>query len=111
MELFLNFLITWTVVLAPPAAIRAIRRARLSVGYSVAIVVVLYLANHILFAEMTGVQSSRGYLFIGAIFSFYVLRWQTKASAARWVAAERHALGYDDPPTDPAPRLPQQPSK
>jgi hypothetical protein len=35
-------------------------------------------------------------LFIGAFFSYYVFRWQTKTSAAKSVAGQRHTLGYDE---------------
>lgn len=95
-ELLLSFLITWTVVLVPPAIIRFIRRKPLTKGVAIALAAVLYFANIILFTAMGSQSKSHGALVIGAVFCYYVLRWQTNASAAKSVAEQRKALGYDD---------------
>lgn len=95
-ELLLSFVITWTVVLAPPAIIRFIRRKPLSKGFGITLAAVLYFANIILFTAMGSQSKSHGALVIGAIFCYYVLRWQTNVSAAKSVAEQRKALGYDD---------------
>ena len=96
MELILNFLITWTIILVPPILIRALRRTFLTKAYAIGIALVLFFANHIIFSAMTGTQSTRTFLAVGAFISFYVLRWQTKASAADSVTAQRKAMGYGE---------------
>lgn len=95
-DLLLSFVITWTVVLVPPAIIRFIRRKPLSKVVAITLTIVLYFANIILFTAMGSQSKSHGALVIGAIFCYYVLRWQTNASAARSVAEQRKALGYDE---------------
>ena len=93
-ELLLSFVITWIVVMVPPAIIRFIRRKPLSKGVAITLAIVLYFANIILFTAMGSQSKSHGALVIGAIFCYYVLRWQTNSSAARSVAEQRKALGY-----------------
>jgi Ca2+/Na+ antiporter len=95
-ELLLSFVITWTVVLVPPAIIRLIRRKPLSKRFAITLAAVLYFANIILFTAMGSQSKSHGALVIVAIFCYYVLRWQTNASAARLATEQRKALGYDD---------------
>jgi len=95
LELVLSFIITWTVVLIPPAVVRLIRRKALAKNTAIALSVVLYFVNVVLFTAMGSESKSHGALLIGAIFSYYVFRWQTKASAAKSVAEQRQALGYD----------------
>lgn len=95
MELIISVLITWVIILVPPVVIRAVRRRPLTKAYAIAIPAVLFLANHILFAVMTGREGTRTFLAIGAFVSFYVLRWQSKAAAAAATAAQRRAMGYD----------------
>ncbi len=96
MEFILSLLITWTVILVPPVLVRAFRRKALTKPWAIGVALVLFFLNHILFAVATGTESSRTFLAVGAFVSFYVLRWQTKASAADSVAAQRKSMGYDN---------------
>ena len=95
-ELLLSFVITWTIVLVPPAIIRYIYQKPLSKGVAITLAIVLYFANKILFTAMGSQSKSHAALLIGSIFCFYVLRWQTSASAARTVAEQRKAHGDDE---------------
>jgi hypothetical protein len=95
LELVLSFIITWTVVLTPPAVVRLIRRKPLVNPTAIVLSVVLYFVNVILFTAMGSQSKSHTALFVGAIFSYYVFRWQTKASAAKSLAEQRQALGCD----------------
>ena len=96
LELVLSFIITWTVVLTPPAAVRLIRRKPLAKNTAIVLSAVLYFVNVVLFTAMGSQSKSHTALFIGAFFSYYVFRWQTKTSAAKSVAGQRHTLGYDE---------------
>jgi hypothetical protein len=95
-ELLLSFVITWTVVLLPPVIIRFIRRKPLPKGFAITLAAVLYVANVTLFTALGSQSKSHGALVIGAVFCYYILRRQTNVSAARSVAEQRKALGYDD---------------
>jgi hypothetical protein len=95
-ELLLSFVVTWTVVLVPPAIIRFIRRKPISKWVAITLASVLYFANIVLFTAMGSQSKSHGALVIGAIFCYYVLRWQTSASAAMSAAQQRKTLGYDE---------------
>lgn len=95
-DLLLSFLITWMVVLIPPAIIRFARQRPLSRGWAIAIALALYFVNVIFFTATGSQNKSHGVLFVGAIFSFYLLQWQTRADAAKSVAKQRRALGYDE---------------
>lgn len=95
-ELLLSFVITWTVVLVPPAIIRFMRRKPLTKWFALALAGILYFANIILFTAMGSQSKSHGALVIGAILGYYVLRWQTNSSAARSATEQRKELGYDD---------------
>lgn len=95
LELVLSFIFTWTVVLIPPAVVRLVRRKPLLKGTAIVSSVVLYFVNVVLFTAMGSQSKSHTALFIGAIFSYYIFRWQTKASAAKSAAEKRQELGYD----------------
>jgi hypothetical protein len=96
LNLWLSFLITWAVVLIPPAVIRALRDQPLGNKVSITLCVALYFGNIIIFSMLGSQSKSHLALLLGAWFSYYILRWQTEASAARMVASQRKALGYDE---------------
>jgi len=82
-DLLLSFVITWTVVLVPPTVIRFIRRKPISKGVAITVAVLFYFANIILFLAMGSQSKSHGALVIGAIFCYYILRWQTNSRGSR----------------------------
>jgi hypothetical protein len=95
-DLVFSFILTWTVVLTPPAIVRAIRRKPLGKKTAIGLSVVLYFVNVVIFSALGSQSKSHGALLVGAFFSYYVFRWQTKASAAKSVATQRQTLGYDE---------------
>lgn len=102
MELIASFLVTWSIILVPPIGLRVIRRTFLSKSWAIAIALLLFLGNHIIFAAITDRQSLRPFLAVGAFVTFLILRWQTRASAADSAAAQRRALGYPSEPPRPS---------
>ncbi len=78
-----------------------IRRTYFSKSWAMAIALLLFLGNHIIFAFITDQQSTRPFLAVGAFVTFFVLRWQTRASAADSAAAQRRELGYPTEPPHP----------
>jgi hypothetical protein len=95
-ELWFSFLITWTVILVPPAVIRIIRRRPLSKGFAITFSVIFYFVNIVIFSALGSQSKSHTAVFIGAFFCYFVLRWQTNRSAAKSVAEQRKAAGYDE---------------
>ncbi len=73
-------------------------RTFFSKSSAIAVALLLFVLNHIVFAVMTERQSLRPFLAVGAFVTYVILRWQTRASAADAAMAERRALGY---PTEP----------
>ena len=55
----------------------------------------LYFMNFVVFTALGSQSKSHMAIWIGALFSYYVLRWQTNASAAKSVADQRKSLGYE----------------
>ena len=107
MELIVSFFVTWSIILLPPIVMRVIRGTFFSKPWAIAIALLLLFANHIIFAGITERQSPRPFLTLGAFATFLILRWQTRASAADSVAAQRRALGY---PSDPPRPLAEPPT-
>ncbi|MCW5587267.1 MAG: hypothetical protein KIS75_14130 [Chromatiales bacterium] len=95
-DIYLSFIITWTVVLVPPAFVRLVRRKALTKTAAVVLCVALYFANIVLFTALGSESKSHGALMIGAVISYFVFRWQTKASAAKAISDRRKELGYDE---------------
>ena len=56
----------------------------------------LYFSNLILFVALGSQSKSHSALIIGAILSYHVLRWQTKAGATKDAAVRRKEPGYDE---------------
>jgi hypothetical protein len=100
MELVTSFVVTWSIILVPPIGLRVMHRTFFSKSSAIAVALLLFVLNHIVFAVMTERQSLRPFLAVGAFVTFVILRWQTRASAADAAMAERRALGYPtEPPT------------
>lgn len=95
MELFISTIIIWSVILIPPVTIRALRSMPLTKLRAGILVAGLFVANHLIFAALTGGSSGRTYLLVGAFVSYFVLTWQSKAGAKKAVTEERRYLGYD----------------
>ncbi len=95
-ELILSFLLTWIIILVPPALIRIISRKPLGKTMAICLCVLFYLVNIFIFIALGSQNKSHTVLIVGAWFSYYVFRWQTKASAARMVKEQSKALGYDE---------------
>ncbi len=98
LDLVLSFLVTWTVILSLPTAIRAIRKRPLEKGQAIGICAILYFVDVVIFAALGSQSKSHLAVLIGAFVSYYVLRWQTKTSAVRTTQEQRKALGYDEAP-------------
>lgn len=96
LDIYLSFFLTWTIVLGPPALLRLVRRRPLTKAGAVVLCVVLYFVNILIFVALGSENKSHGALAIGALFSYYVFRWQTKASAAKSISEKRRELGYDE---------------
>lgn len=94
MDLISSFFLTWALVLLPPIGLRVIRGTAFSKAWAIATALLLFFANHIIFAVITNQQSLRPFLTLGALVTFFALRWHTRASAADSAAAQRRALGY-----------------
>ena len=94
-ELLASFFFTWLILLGPPALIRLVRKKPLTNKVTIAILIALYFVNIILFTALGSTNKSHGAVMLGAFFSYFVLRWQTKSSADRQAADERKKLGYD----------------
>lgn len=96
LELALSFAITWLVILAPPVFLRWWQQEPLSKVAALLTVIGLHVLNHVIFAVATGTSGARPILTIGAIVTWFVLRWQTKSSARAAAARERQSLGYPE---------------
>lgn len=90
LDLVVSFVITWTVILVPPVLLRWWHKRPFSKWPAFGWVAGLYFANHVLFTAMTGRTSTRTFIFVGAIASWYVLRWVRKPPKVN-----RQELGYD----------------
>jgi hypothetical protein len=96
MDWIVGFVVTWTVILTPPAVVRAIYRKPLEKWPAIWWAGGLYFVNFIVFAAMGGQSKSHLAVLVGAYFSYLVLRWQTNKSARKQTAEQRAALGYAD---------------
>lgn len=94
-DLVFSFILTWAIALAPPTLIRVFFRKPLKKSLTIVIVIGLYFFNHILLATFGASSTYTNLLAIGAFFSFFILRWQTKSSADQQASDERKKLGYD----------------
>lgn len=97
-DLYLSFAITWIIVIAPPAIFRWIFGKPLYKPFAVAAATFLFLVNVIIFTALGSQSKSHGALVLGVFVCYYILRWQTKASAGGGISAQRKRLGYDDWP-------------
>lgn len=102
-ELAVNLAATWLLILVPPVVLRIVRRTHWTWSWAAALTVVFFFANHIAFGMMTGRQSTRPFLVLGALATYFVLTWRSRASAADEAQARRSALGYATDDTAPAP--------
>lgn len=100
-EFIFSAIVTWTIILVPPAIVRAVARRPLRKISAWVWVVLLFIGNFAFFAWLTGTVTERFYLFLGAFASFYVLTWQSSKQAKLAVLERRRAMGYDANPASP----------
>lgn len=96
-EFLFSFVVTWTIILIPPAAFRflVIRRPLKSKRIAIAISGALLLVNNIVFSVLGSQSRSHLVILLGAFASFYLLKYETKEQVKERIAHERKKMGYD----------------
>jgi hypothetical protein len=97
MEFILSFLLTWIVILTPPLILRAANRGPVGRTASIVTCGVLYFANFVIFTALGSTSKSHLAILLGAWLSYKLLVWQTAKAARAEIAAQRKAMGYDEP--------------
>jgi hypothetical protein len=92
---FLNFIIVLVILFLPPTIIRLAWRRPLSNKVAISILVLSYFPFHILF-QVIKAQEYSNLIFLGVFASYWILRFQTSASAAEEMKGKRKELGYDE---------------
>ena len=92
---WINYLIVFSILFVPPTIIRLAWRRPLAKTPSIVVCVLSYFPFHILFHAI-GAQDYTNLIFLCVFASYFILRYQTTASAATDVKAKRKELGYDE---------------
>ena len=83
-ELIISLLITWAVVLAPPLLIRAIRKKPFGKPMAIALCVVFYFVNVVLFTALGSQSKSHASLLLGAWVSYFIFHRKQTVSRAKF---------------------------
>ena len=89
------YLIVFSILFVPPTILRLAWQRPLSKTPSIVVCVLSYFPFHILF-QAIGAQDYTNLIFLCVFASYFILRYQTTASAAADVKAKKKELGYDE---------------
>ncbi len=92
---WINYLIVFSILFVPPIILRIAWRRPLSKTPAIVVCVLSYFPFHILF-QAIGAKDFTNLIFLCVFASYFILRYQTTASAAVDVKATRKELGYDE---------------
>lgn len=98
LQSWINYVVVFAILFVPPTILRLAWRRPLSKTPSIVVCVLSYFPFHILF-QAIGAQGYTNLIFICVFASYYILRFQTTASAAMDAETKRKELGYDENPT------------